>query len=330
MRALIPLIPLIAIASACTPPDDSAVATFDHVWEEFDGMYGGFDIRGVDWDAEYDTWRPTLDEQSTDDDLWETLTGMLAVFDDGHIGMSAPGREYFNGNHVIRDKPDDDAFDIEVVKSEYLTDVEIGPWDGYVLGELEPGLPYVWFPWVDDNTYVLEEIEERYPDARALVIDLRHNGGGSFTYPYWALGMWTGQDLDIHQSRTRSGPERGEFDDWFTWPIQSRTDDPIDLPIVLLTDSYTISAGERMVLGLQALPNTTTIGVRTNGALATSIGREMPNGWFFNLPTQEIRRMDGEIFEAVGCAVDIELLNDPEVLAAGTDEMLEAAMAAAP
>ena len=57
------------------------------------------------------------------------------------------------------------------------------------------------------------------------------------------------------------------------------------------------------------------------------IGREAPNRWTWSLPVQEVERMDGSRQEGVGIPVDIEILNDPDVLAGGTDEMLEAAMA---
>jgi C-terminal processing protease CtpA/Prc len=94
----------------------------------------------------------------------------------------------------------------------------------------------------------------------------------------------------------------------------------------VLVDAETISASERVLMFLMQLPNATTIGVTSNGAQATSIGIQAPNGWGVQLPVQEIIAGDGEMYEPHGIPVDIEMLNDPEDVAAGTDEVLEYAI----
>lgn len=100
-----------------------------------------------------------------------------------------------------------------------------------------------------------------------------------------------------------------------------------DGPIVVLVDAETVSATERLLLAFRELPNVTIVGVTTNGALATSIPREAPNGWYYQLSVQEVESAHGEAFEGVGIPVDVEMLNDPAVLATGVDEVLEAALA---
>lgn len=100
-----------------------------------------------------------------------------------------------------------------------------------------------------------------------------------------------------------------------------------DVPLVVLIDGETISASERMLMSLQAMPNTVTLGVTSTGAQATSIGRQLPNGWYLQMPVQEVEGVDNVVYEGVGIPPDIEMLNDQDVLATGTDEVIEAAMA---
>jgi carboxyl-terminal processing protease len=41
---------------------------------------------------------------------------MLASLDDGHVSLTAPGREVFFSNRIRRHKIDDELFDLNVVK----------------------------------------------------------------------------------------------------------------------------------------------------------------------------------------------------------------------
>lgn len=312
----------LALTGCIAIQDDDPEANFEYIWSELDARYGGFDHRGIDWDEVYDTWRPQVDANSDDDALFAAVSGMLAELDDGHVKLIAPDHEVFDANHVYRDHLMEGTFDEEVVRT-YLTDPQTGPWDWYLWGGLAPGVEYVWFPGIDDNTYVIDDMVDK--DPKAIIIDLRHSHGGAYTYPLHGMGRLTEHDVPVWRSRTRNGPERGSFDAWMTWTWEARQ--PYwGGDIVVLVDAETISASERVLLQLRELPNVTFVGVTSNGALATSIGRQAPNGWFFQMPVQELEAMDGTVFEGVGMPVDIESLNDPADVAAGRDATLELAL----
>ena len=308
-------------------PSDSPVANFEAVWGEFARLYGGFDTRSIDWDDSYERWRPQIDEDSTEDELYNVLTGMLAELDDGHVQVAAPGREFWHSDAVHREKLDDDSFDLDIVREHYLADEQVESWGDdlwYVWGEVAPGVAYVYFPWIDDNTYVIDEIVDSGVDR--IIVDLRHNGGGAYTYALRGFGRVTDHDIDAFRSRTRIGPEHDDWGEWWTTTMPTRGE-PFTGTVTVLTDAWSISAGERLIMALQEVEGTVTVGVPSNGSQATMIGREAPNRWTWSLPVQEVQHMDGRCTEGVGIPVDIEVLNDPEVLASGTDEMLEAAIA---
>lgn len=318
------MLSLLLVACLAAPSDDPVV-NFEHLWTLFDERYGGFSQRGVDWDQAYADWRPMVSEQSDDDALFEAISGMLATLDDGHVRLLAPDRPLFSANADYRDQTMAGTFDEEVVRT-YLTDVDTGPWDWYLRGDLGEGVAYVWFPGIDDNTWVLESIVA--DDPAALIIDLRHSGGGAFTYALRGLAPIFAVDTPTCLDRSRNGPERDDFDDWFTW-IQPAGEDPWTGPVLVLVDAMTISASERVLMALDARPNTTLIGVPSNGSLATSVGGELPNGWYLQYPVQETMSPAGEVWEGVGVPMDDTLLNDPEVLRGGVDEVLEFARARA-
>jgi carboxyl-terminal processing protease len=191
------------LAGCIATPSDHPVDVFEGVWGDFDRLYGGFEARGVDWDAEYDEWRPAVDDGSSEDELWDALTGLLTTLDDGHVRLLAPDRDMFESNHVYRDREMEGTFDDQVVRT-YLTDIDTGPWDWYLRGTVAPRVAYVWFPGIDDNTYVIDTIVDGGPDA--LIIDLRHSHGGATTYAMHGTGRLTEQDQVTCSTRSRNGP----------------------------------------------------------------------------------------------------------------------------
>ncbi|MCB9678269.1 MAG: hypothetical protein H6737_24420 [Alphaproteobacteria bacterium] len=314
---------LLLLTGCLAVRDDSPTAVFDYVWSDFDALYGGFAYRDVDWDDVYDRWRPQVTETSTDDALFDALSGMLAELDDGHVRLVAPDHALFDSSRVYRDGLMEGTFDEEVVRT-YLTNPDTGPWDWYLWGTVAPGVSYVWFPGIDDNQYVYDRIlEEDRPEA--LIVDFRHSHGGAFTYGLTGMGHFTDHEIPVWRSRSRNGPGRSDFDEWLEWTLPAR--EPYwNGPIVVLVDGESVSATERLILAFRELPNVTVVGVTTNGALATSIPREAPNGWYYQLSVQEVESAHGEVYEGVGIPVDVEMLNDPAVLETGVDQVLEYAI----
>jgi len=144
-----------------------------------DERYGNFDLRSVDWDAAWEQWSLKVSADSDDDELWAAITGMLAITDDGHVQMLRPGEEHWSANAVFRDEIGDDRFDLDVVKDSYLEDIETSNDGGATWGTLPDGTPYVYFAYVAQNMRAIEDVLDAHPDARVLVIDMRHNGGAT-------------------------------------------------------------------------------------------------------------------------------------------------------
>jgi hypothetical protein len=325
-RLVVPVVAALA-GAACTPPDSSPEAVFEELWRNYDEMYGCFDLRDVDWDEAYERFRPQVDSETNEDELFDVVAAMLAETDDGHIHLTTPGRQRWSANRIYRESIGFDRFDRDLVRDEYLGgDVRSDPIEEYILGDLGGGITYVHFAWISDQFPILPVVREQAEaGGGGLVIDLRHNGGGDFTWAFHALGDWTSTDRPVFRTRTRNGPGRDDFTPWFDWSIEASGTD-IDFPVVVLIDRFTISAGERTVLALDALDNVTFLGEPTNGAISTTVGRELSNGWLMMASTQEVLGLDGSSIEGIGFAPDELIVNDPEIMAAGVDQVLERAI----
>ena len=87
---------LLALASsscekALMGDDVSATAsnTFDYLWRRFDQQYSLFDVKGVDWQAVYDSLRPRVYNGMTADSLFAVCASMLGTLNDGHVNLVA-------------------------------------------------------------------------------------------------------------------------------------------------------------------------------------------------------------------------------------------------
>lgn len=112
------------------------------------------------------------------------------------------------------------------------------------------------------------------------------------TYSFSELGRLTEETRFTHRSKTKNGTGPDDYTEWYSWEIIPRTP-YFDKPIVLITDRFTISSGERTTMALKTLPNLIHLGDTTNGAHSTKIGKELPNGWYYSVSPQIIEVSEG-------------------------------------
>lgn len=62
---------------------------FEVLWETFKDHYAYFELRNVDPQKMYNTYRPKVDANTSDAELYLILQEMLESFNDGHIGIGA-------------------------------------------------------------------------------------------------------------------------------------------------------------------------------------------------------------------------------------------------
>lgn len=328
MRNILFIIILLSLGSCKdilfeTEPETNAEAVFEELWQKYDEMYALFDEREVDWEALYAEFRPQLNNQSTDDDLYYVLTQMLTKLNDGHVTLTAPNREVFFSNQYFREKIDDGLFNEDVIKSKYLKPKFKENEHSYY-GLVNNSIPYIHFGVVNFEWKHLQDAIEQKPDAPGIIIDLRHNQGGDFTFALQQIEKINNERRLVFQSRTKNGPGKNDFTPWFDWYLEAKGN--YNGKIIVLIDRYTVSAGERAVLILKSMPNVTLVGEATNGSISTMIAQGLSNGWYCTVAPQDVIAFDGEIYESRGIPADILVKNTPENLAQGKDDVLERAL----
>lgn len=308
------------------PPKNNPEAVFENIWQTFNEEYAPFEERNVDWQATYNSFRPQVNRSTTDDELFTIISEMLKLLDDGHVSLTTPNRKVFVSNGIIREMTDDNLFNKTVIKSYLDSDLNIGVEESYIFGKVkDKNVAYIFFDHIGDNFFVLNDFLNKYSTANGYIIDLRHNKGGDFTYCFSEIGRLTNQSRYVFKSKTKNGKGKNDYTEWKEWYIQPKGN-YVDRPIIVLTDRYTISAGERSVMAFKTLPNVTVVGDTTNGAHGTMVGRELANGWFYSLVPQKVEMYDGKTYEGIGLAPDFYIKNQIVEINQGIDKTLEYAI----
>lgn len=324
------LIVLLLLLSSCEKvffeeePENDPLAVFNQIWSDFRQIYGPFEERGVNWDALGEKYRPKVTRATSEDELFAVLASMLAELNDGHVRLTAPDKPIFQSNKVFREQTGDDLFDMSLIKNNYLTN-GFTDHDSYVYGLINTDIIYVYLKYIDGLTPILEKLADQYPDAKGMIIDLRHGQGGDFTWAFPSLARFTDQKRLVFSSATRNGPDLHDFTAWYEWYLEP-AGNYYSKPLSVLIDRYTISASERTAMALDVLPQATLLGDTTSGAHSTMIGRQLQNGWFYTVATQKTKFADGKSYEGIGIAPDILLQNDRALMQKGTDSILERAI----
>lgn len=293
-------------AGGPTAITSTETATFAYVHRLFNERYALLERRGGTFEDSYHVYRSRVFDGMGSDSLWTVLTQWLQTLNDPHVQLVAPNRAVWYGHAVYRLRPNDDHFDIQRIATR-LTATQAG--EGYILGRLG-GLAYIHFA---QTGYQMENLAKAIELAHAdsgLVIDLRHNEGGDFTYALKAFTQLNAQRRPIFSSRTKNGPGRNDFTPWFHWHLEAGTQ-PFLRKVVVLTDRYTFSAGERSVMMLRSLPGVVVVGDTTLGGISSVIPHTLPNGWIVRVSIQQVLSPTGEAFEGLGIAPDVYVHGQP-------------------
>lgn len=305
---------------------------FDLLWEDFDKHYALFQIRGIDWNELYATYRPMVSSKTNDVQLREILSLLIERLDDSHTVLYGPENSWSHtsgfalGKRAIKDE-----FSLPVIKSKYI--------DELIKVEGESDLHYSKIRGRDIGYIFLRKEEGNDPEKaisnvvsalsihKAIILDIRTNDGGSARYAKIIAGAFSDGEYPVGTSQTRNGPRHGDFDEKTYISTQRTGSTQFLKPVILLTDRATISAGEYLTLHLKSFAHVTHIGDTTAGDFGAVGTRSfLPNGWTYQYSVQMFLLPDGKSLDGVGIAPDVLSKNEKGDIDLFTDKVLERAL----
>ena len=315
---------------------------FETLWKTFNERYAFFELRGVDWQKQYKTYRPKVSKETTDGELFNIMCEMLKPLKDGHVNLKAKGlrRKAFNPEELPRFL---EEFNTPKLEKSYqsmvrktLKDQGFGDFKkatalfeysrskdfGYLLiTEFDGVRPKKLGPALDK---VLSEMK----GIKGLIIDIRLNPGGTDQCLYQIASRFADKKRvgHIRKSKRKSGEGEDGFSELKTRFLKPATDaEPNGTftgPICLLTHGASYSAADAFAMVMTELPHVTIIGEPTNGIFSNMLEKKLPNGWKYTLSFQVYYAADKKCYEGKGIPVDIEVLNKREDLEKGEDPLI--------
>jgi C-terminal processing protease CtpA/Prc len=276
---------------------------------------------------------------STEHDRWERALRQLLegpAEDSVHILLTTPGGERRELT-LARDRRTHD--------SAWLDSMPDRP--RFELRWLDDGIAHVALNTFNDPDVVtdFEMHLAALASARALVIDVRYNGGGNSSVGYGVAAYLTTDTLATSRWRTREhiaarkawgagGNERyadyARMDAWFdggSHGAVAPADDPrLVVPTVVLQDHGTFSAAEDFLVVMDQLPHVTTIGRPSGGSTGQPLAFELPGGGRAWICTKRDTFPDGRDFVGVGIAPDVVVRTTVADVRAGRDPALDRAV----
>ncbi|ULQ58237.1 S41 family peptidase [Flavihumibacter rivuli] len=194
--------------------------------------------------------------------------------------------------------------------------------------------------WVKLNSFdnpaivgQFDSIFNQVKTCRALVIDIRSNGGGNSSNGYEILGYLTAepflQEMQVMRNYNATRRAWGDIPvniqisryDWKPYRKKLFTGQ-----VLVLTDAATYSAAEDFTAAFRSLKRGIAIGLPTGGSTGQPLGYNLPGGGLGFVCTKRDVLPDGTEFVGYGIKPDITVGYTRKGLLAGKDEVLEYAI----
>ena len=327
-----------ACAAAGELTDRDPLRNFDYLWATFDTHYAFFATHGIDWQALRGTYRQRVAALPKDGDPFPIFAEMLAQLKDTHVRLSDGKRvahvkkfppitqagpngpvllddhylqkqlvAYLQGKETPLTAPAKETGNSQIYYGKLKPKTTSAPSYGYVaifsmdwFGKGESDRTPLDTRVQSLNT-AMDQVIAELKGVQGVIVDLRYNGGGEDSIALAIAGHFTNTSRPAWTKRVY---EKGKTFPAFAMQVQPWTGELLPVPLVVLTDDFTVSAAETATMALRALPATVQIGQPTRGVLSDRLEKVLPNGWTFSLSNEIYADPKGRIFEGNGVPPD--------------------------
>jgi len=148
----------------------------------------------------------------------------------------------------------------------------------------------------DGAKYIIKKVLKDFKSAKAVVIDIRFNGGGKDEAALEFLSHFNRRKRLAFTKKARLGNEFTKKNKVFL----SKANNAFTGDVYLLTSPQTASAAEIMTIASLELPNVTRIGSNTEGIFSDVLEKKLPNGWEYSLSNEVYQDLKGRNYENIG------------------------------
>lgn len=302
--------------------EEEALRVFDAAWAEFDRQYAGFvNLPNVDWNAVRERLRPKAAKARYQVDLGLVVSAMLWPLEDLHAWVKVDD-EFLPAYNRVRllnapRSPDTTHF------GKFTKNGQMVAW-----GLTQDGIGYIVIGSLSGATTKqdFDDAMEALKESKALVVDLRYNGGGDELLGQAIAGRFTDEPLLYSRNVYRDGPAHTDLTKQFGRTFPPRGPWRYDKPVIALQGRVTLSSAESLAAMLKACAGVTTMGEPTGGSSGNPRVLQ-PERWIrINVPRWLDMDADGTPVERRGIAPEMLVEFKPGDFADGKDPLLERAL----
>ena len=278
-------------------------AAIEKLHQLVDRRYSYRDRLGVDWEARFRAHREELGNARTPRAFANAAAALLGAARDVHIWLVVGGETVPTCRRDVRRN-----FDLAGIRKAVP---EFAPLDRAVFtGRFPDGTAYLLLGSLERKRVPLEDVFaflRKVEHARALILDLRANGGGDEQLAQEVAGCFVEKEALYARHRLREP----DLPTGFTDPVDCvLAPAGADRPrfrgrVVVLQGQYTMSSAEALVLMMRQVPGCVTIGGTTYGSSGNPKPYELGFGVTVFLPTWKAMDPSGRETEGVGVPPDV-------------------------
>ena len=305
--------------------DGGGNKSFEALWQLIDERYCFFaqaeEEFGLDWNAVYDKYKPIADTCRDELILFDLMGDMLGELRDGHVNlMSMFGTTYYWDWQLKAPMNFSDS-----IQRGYLgTDFKMT--NGIKYSILPDSIGYVYVESFSGSfgTNNLTLMLYNMRDCKAIILDIRNNGGGMITSAEKLASIFIKEKIHYGYIQHKTG--KGHNDLSTPRPLYLEPSEGARWlrPVVVLTNRGVYSAANHFVLIMRDLPHVAIVGDKTGGGSGMPLNSTLPNGWRVRLsacPTLDAKYSHTEF----GIEPDIKVNITSEDWNKGRDTIIERA-----
>jgi len=313
-------------SSTSVEPVDTAdrLAVFDRVHADVEAKYSYFDRALVDWTAVRASYRDSVVMAVSRNDADRYIGRMVQRLFDYHAAFLTP-----NGSYYAPPIRYERHFDVNLVFSRYVGPPRYTTSRRIRFGRLGSDLGYVGIQDFGGSSWG-NEIDEALAgigSVRALIIDVRDNGGGDESIARVIASRFYDRSRTYRVSQFRAGGGRMDFAAPINVSLEPAGAQRFTGPVVVITNRFNGSSAEDFICMMRILPQVTTLGDTTIGNGSNPLNIDYGTGYGLRIPQSRQSTPDGFVYQYVGLPPRVPVRWTVSDTTGGRDPYLDAAMA---